>query len=304
MKRLLIGIFAALALAAAYLVFFPMGQQADRTFDAKVASPAYVNQHPLVLFDAGHYNSHSLRGGYRAFGQLLRSDGYSVETIDETFTERALSRAAVLVIVNAAGGSNPKLFGINLVPLRKGRRDGPAFSPQEIAAIKRWVSGGGSLLLVADHHPYGSAAAELAAAFGVTMHCGLAEVPDQYAEGDPGNIKFSRDNGLLADSPITSGVQQVVSFTGQSLDAPNAIALLKLPPASVEYVPPPPQFHKVAAGAFQGAALTYGRGRVVVLGEAAMLTAQVDRGHKFGMNVAPGNRQFVLNVMHWLAGLY
>jgi hypothetical protein len=41
---------------------------------------------------------------------------------------------------------------------------------------------------------------------------------------------------------------------------------------------------------------------VVILGEAAMLTAQVADGVAFGMNI-PGNdnRQFALNIMHWLS---
>jgi hypothetical protein len=48
------------------------------------------------------------------------------------------------------------------------------------------------------------------------------------------------------------------------------------------------------------------QGRVVVLGEAAELSAQIVGlgGEKFGMNV-PGldNRQMALNIMHWLSGL-
>ena len=56
-----------------------------------------------------------------------------------------------------------------------------------------------------------------------------------------------------------------------------------------------------------------GRGRVVVSGEVGMLTAQVFKetdkngvekiAGKMGMDV-PGNdyRQYVLNVLHWLAG--
>jgi hypothetical protein len=55
--------------------------------------------------------------------------------------------------------------------------------------------------------------------------------------------------------------------------------------------------------------LQFGKGRVVVLGEAALFSAQLlkDGGHhpnfKFGMN-APGNdgKQFALNLMHWLSG--
>ncbi len=54
-----------------------------------------------------------------------------------------------------------------------------------------------------------------------------------------------------------------------------------------------------------GVALQLGRGRVVILGEAAMMTAQISGdGHPFGMNV-PGNddRQLALNILHWLSRL-
>jgi hypothetical protein len=63
-------------------------------------------------------------------------------------------------------------------------------------------------------------------------------------------------------------------------------------------------------GRAQGLAFSLGRGRVVVLGEAAMLSAQVfpaadgSQG-RMGMNV-PGSddKQFALNVMHWLSRLF
>ena len=54
----------------------------------------------------------------------------------------------------------------------------------------------------------------------------------------------------------------------------------------------------------QGLALTFGKGRVVVMGEAAELSAQLIGTERFGMNT-PGldNRQLALNIMHWLSGL-
>lgn len=58
--------------------------------------------------------------------------------------------------------------------------------------------------------------------------------------------------------------------------------------------------------------MPFGKGKIVVLGEAALLSAQILRTvdadrrtiMKFGMNF-PGtdDRQFGLNVMHWLTGL-
>jgi hypothetical protein len=56
----------------------------------------------------------------------------------------------------------------------------------------------------------------------------------------------------------------------------------------------------------QGIAFRFGKGKVVVVGEAAMFTAQVTGSNKlkFGMN-REGNddKQLALNVMHWLSGL-
>jgi len=48
-----------------------------------------------------------------------------------------------------------------------------------------------------------------------------------------------------------------------------------------------------------------------VLGEAGLLSAQLIRypaesgqaDRRFGMNAAPGNGRFGLNIMHWLSGL-
>ena len=61
-----------------------------------------------------------------------------------------------------------------------------------------------------------------------------------------------------------------------------------------------------AAGRAQGVAMKFGQGRVVVLGEASELSAQRagPQGRAMGMNF-PGcdNRQFGLNIIHWLSGL-
>ena len=50
-----------------------------------------------------------------------------------------------------------------------------------------------------------------------------------------------------------------------------------------------------------------GKGRVVVMGEAAMLTAQLAGAEKAkfgGLNqTGIDNRQLALNIMHWLSGI-
>lgn len=311
MRKVLALVFAAVLLGLVYLYFVPFGARADRGFDAGVSNPAYTNPHPILLFDEGHDNAHTASGKYSPFAKLVRNDGYEVRRHKGVFTAKVLMGVNVVAVVNASGGSNPKLFGINLEFLRKGERDGPAFTPAEIATLSAWVRDGGSLLLIADHYPFGEAARSLAAAFGVTMHGGFAEVVNQYeGQTDPGAIEFTRANGLLLDHPVTNGrslaerVDRVMSFTGQSLDADSAHAILSLPASAKEFVPPPPNFKEEAAGNAQGLAFDYGKGRVVVLGEAGMLTAQIDGDEHFGMNVRGlDNRQFALNVMHWLSRL-
>jgi hypothetical protein len=106
-------------------------------------------------------------------------------------------------------------------------------------------------------------------------------------------------------------VKRVVSFLGQSLKGPNgSVAFLKLSDSAIDLPTRDGKKGVSAAGRSQGVAFKCGKGRVVVLGEAAMLSAQVvvENGKEphtpHGMNF-PGtdNRQLALNLMHWLSGL-
>jgi hypothetical protein len=99
-------------------------------------------------------------------------------------------------------------------------------------------------------------------------------------------------------------IERIQTLTGQSLDGPpQASALLLLPGNAVEYAPGENDtFVETPAGAAWAYALEFGRGRIVVLGEAAMITAQVSKGERFGMNAAENdNEQFARNAMHWLS---
>jgi hypothetical protein len=61
-----------------------------------------------------------------------------------------------------------------------------------------------------------------------------------------------------------------------------------------------------AATLSQGAYLKYGKGRIVIFGEAAMFSAQKQGKNSFGMNQesASQNPQLLLNLIHWLDGMY
>lgn len=97
----------------------------------------------------------------------------------------------------------------------------------------------------------------------------------------------------------------MLTFTGQSLKGTKeATPLLLLSQSAYDAFnidDPVKATTSPAAGRAQAVALAFGKGRVVVTGEAAMLTAQPQN---FGMNYpGTGDRQFALNIMHWLTGL-
>jgi len=285
---------AALFLAFAYW-YDSTGQRPDPTFDSTVARPTYGgDQSPRVVFDVGHRNWHTPTDRYRPLADLLRHDGYTIAELNEPFSAETLTNARVLVIANAMGPDN-----------YEGR---PAFTPEEEIAVADWVRAGGSLLLIADHAPFGGAAQRLARRFGVVMYLTYARDDTNHYGWDNEKLLFSRGNGLLTAGPIADGrnaserVDTVVSFTGQSLSVPaGAMPVLRLSDEAYDWESR--AIRHSARGHAQAVALTFGKGRVVILGEAGMLSAQVDPiGVKMGMN-SPGNdnRRFALNLFHWLS---
>lgn len=303
---LVVIVVGALVVAFAYEAY--KAQRADLGWSPGISRPTYRDTHPVVLLDEGHHNAStaSMLGRYRPFAQLLKADGYKVRLGDGPFTAASLEGVQVLVIANAAGGGKPQFLGINLPFGNLSDRGAPAFTAEEVRAVSEWVKGGGSLLLVADHAPFGAAAENLGAAFGIRMYKGFMEVRNELS--DP--LLFSKENGRLGDHPILQGdspaaaIGKVMTFTGQSLDGPpEASILLRVPDNAVEYtLQEQGEAKEGPAGKAQGLALAWGQGRLVVLGEAAMLTAQVADNQPFGMNM-PGNdnKQFALNVLHWLS---
>lgn len=283
-------------------------QVADPDFDTKVAKPAYPKKHPKVFLDEAHHNFHTASGRYKPFADLISSDGYQVTPNKQKFSKKALKGCDVLVISNALGA------------LAMGSPDAgnPAFTEEECDAVRDWVRAGGNLLLIADHAPMGAANEKLGLRFGVEMSKGYTGDPANRDEvtGSDTFIKYNLDNKLLGDHPITRGrnaeekISRVIAFTGQSLKGPEgSVAFMKLADTAIDLTPGPQGSEgkqTPAAGRAQGIAFKYGKGRVVVMGEAGMLSAQLagPQKMKFGMN-RPGidNRQLALNIMHWLSRL-
>jgi hypothetical protein len=283
-------------------------QVADTTFDTRVTRPAYANNGPRLLFDHAHHEFHRIDGRYRAFAELAGHDGYRVAANADTFSAATLAHADLLVIANALGDDD----------MSAPAASSPAFTPAECAAVAAWVRAGGSLLLIADHAPMGDAAKPLAAALGVDMRAAYTADRHRSEGGGPTMLHYRPGQGLDDGHPIVAGrdsserVRHVLAFTGQSLSGPaGAVSLLTLSPDAEDLLirlgesarDVPPAKRRPAGGRSQGLAFTLGRGRVVVLGEAAMLSAQVAGPQRapMGMNVAgTDDRQFALNVLHWL----
>ncbi|MGH9423226.1 MAG: hypothetical protein ACRD3J_24840, partial [Thermoanaerobaculia bacterium] len=196
-----------------------------------------------------------------------------------------------------------------------------AFTHDEIDAVTEWVRGGGSLLLIADHMPFAGAASDLAAALGMRWANGFA-LPAKPADARTGDylITFRRADGGLTDNPITDGVSpadrvdSVTTFTGSAFwidPKREPIVLLRLPTGTRILLPQRAwQFDQStrvvpSAGAAQGGAFRFGKGKVAVFGEAAMFSAQLKGPTHIpmGMNnpIAAENPRFILNLIRWLA---
>jgi hypothetical protein len=282
-------------------------QVPDTTFAPPVASPAFApGTGPVVLIDEGHFNFHTLGGRFAPFARLVARDGFVLRPHAGPFTRAALDSARVLVVSNALAERNLTAWRLPV---------SPAFDSSEVRVVEAWVRDGGSLLLVADHMPFGGAAENLAAAFGVLLSNGFA----RDATGEM-NFMLRRSDGLIHAHPVTDGrgpaerVDSVMVFTGEAFQASVPVdtllvmgpgSSLLLPEVAWQFSPLTPQLR--ADGRLVGAALTHGRGRVVVFGEAAMLTAQLAGPQRFpvGMNApeAAHHPRLVLNAVRWLAGV-
>lgn len=283
-------------------------QVPDREFAPEIARPAFaVGAGPRLCLDEAHHNFHTLDNRFFAFGALARRDGFRVGPLREVFTADALAGCDILVISNAQPSDAE--WDTYAYPTPS------AFSVAEVVVVRRWVEGGGRLLLIADHMPLAGAAALLGAAFGATFTDGFAFAgergPDgawRRSESDAPTLFVMRDRalsdgsdandtatarsaaaGTLAEHPIASGrdsaerVTQVRSFTGQAfrMEGDGVQPVLVLPDDYVSLEPriawrfEPSTPVRHVGGWLQGATRRVGSGRVALFGEAAMFSAQL-----------------------------
>ncbi len=306
-------ITVAAALVAICVLPCPAQQAPDPNFKFANPAPAFeAGQGPAVCIDEAHYNFHTAGGRYASFAEVAHGDGYRVEPFKEKFTAESLKPCRVMVIANATAAENEKDWAYP---------HGSAFTRDEINAMFLWLQGGGSLLLIVDHSPMPGASAGLGAMLGAALVDGYANL---NTGEDPPDV-FSGDSGGLRLHAITNGrnekerVTAVATFTGSAFKPSwDFDLLLVLPPDAMNVfhwslslgaaAPPRREWPRFSVGGWaQGAARTLGKGRVVILGEAAMCSAQIAGPDKWTMGMnhpkAAQNAQFCLNTVRWLSGV-
>jgi len=285
-----------------FLFISSFGQQiADTNFSFIIKKPLYKNgQGPVITLDEAHFNFHTLSGRYSTFGRLLQDDGYILYPGRVAFTSSNLATTKILVIANALPDT-----GEWKLPTKS------AFTSEEIDNLHKWVSGGGSLFLIADHMPFPGAASQLALSFGFNTINAYALRKDKKPE------MFSRQQKNLTSNKITNGrdkseqIDSIRIFGGSAFIAPpGAIIISKLDERYNILLPATArEFNDSTAifsglGLVNGAFMEYGKGRIVVFGEAATFSAQLagEQKSKMGMNnpQAKQNPQLLLNIIHWL----
>lgn len=283
-------------------------QLADTSYNPSIPVPEYPEgAGPVVFIDEGHNNFHTINGNYLPFARLLRSDGYRPKGYHGKFREKELEKGSIMVIANALNNYNVRRWYLPTLS---------AFTPGEIEILRNWVQEGGSLFLIADHMPMGGAAAELAAAFGFGFTNGFATDTSRQ-----GPAFFYRNDFTLGAGKITDGrnenerVDKVVTFTGQAFTFPEeATSVINFNDRWVSresdtaWVFDETTRITPIMGYSQGAYMEYGKGRMVVFGEAAMFTAQLGGPERFkaGMNAEYAEQNYILllNIIHWLDRKY
>ncbi|MBC8375870.1 MAG: hypothetical protein H8E26_07470, partial [FCB group bacterium] len=189
-------------------------QRPDMDTDMTVDNPKFDRDNsPVVLFDAGHGNFHDIQSTYKPFATLLHNDGIVLGTHTGQFTEKLLQNVDLLIISNATG-----------VQQKDGEMTS-AFTESEILVLSEWIAEGGSLLLIADHDPFGNASSDLASTWGVGMES-VWTVDTLRLNPEIGRntwLEYSHENGglgqhsILGVDTMNSAIRRVITFTGQSL---------------------------------------------------------------------------------------
>jgi hypothetical protein len=257
-----------LAIAALGLVWTMWPAPGAHAYTTAHLGRSRYHRGPRVAIDRGHSNDSPADSRFLALADLLTWDGYRVTRSKQSLVPEYLKDTQVLVIGNAL----PYPAALGRLAEALGLAGRAAIAPEEVDAVRDWVRAGGSLLLEANVPKSGQAAATLASALGLAFHD--CPTPVFLPQAEP-------DGAVLANGWVEA----------TSPAASQAFSLLKAPATSAG---------SCAAGKPLVLAIEFGRGRVVAI--SAQLERNDDPHVRAGVDARLfGNRQFVLDIMHWLS---
>lgn len=282
-------------------------QVIDSSFVNELESPAYAfNQGPLIFIDEYHNNDMSIDNRMFPFIKVLKQDGYQIKPLNQPITNSVLDNADILVIIGALHKSNVDNWKL---PTPE------ALSDKEINELLKWINEGGSLLLVADHMPFPGAVKRLSSKLGVEWYNGFVIDSVNW-----GMSHFSRRDGTLNQHPLLNGrnsdenVNWVATYYGSgfklkdstvkglfSFNDKNIVSYQTREAWKMDSDTPVISADRL----FQAAVMKKGKGKVALIGEASLFSAQLVGKNKnpVGINFQNNNQnlQFVLNLFHWLS---
>jgi hypothetical protein len=185
----------------------------DLAYSPRVTSPTYQKGGPVVLLDEAHGNPQF----DKAFAKLVSSDGYQVAISKTEITFDALSKAKILVIMN------PGVF----VSWNWIQNPQPLFSDREAAAVRDWISNGGSLLFSSSSlkHQAGDMLLNYLGVEFMSTHIvdrGL-EHARRVDQAMSGRNVFSIEKNLLVDGSIINGRSESERVTAVLFDSAGGI---------------------------------------------------------------------------------
>jgi hypothetical protein len=290
----------------------------DLGYKPLLRKPAFARHGLIMLLDEGHQNMVFNQG----LARLATADGFKIRRSQSKFTADLLHKANILVILE------PGITGAIKSPMAPP----PAFTDEEAALVHDWIADGGALLFALNGFAAGPHS--VLTKLGVEFNLGVVTDPQlRKASDTPGSIEhvFSGEQFLSSSHKIILGrgpeeqVRSVVlaGMNGMKTTPQGAAALLQCS-EDAQFHPDPRQMRAVAKpDAVTGyawapvpaphapiaIAYTLGKGHVVVLGNAGIVSATIFHdvnnprdGHYEGLRQGD-NQQFALNVMHWLSGL-
>ncbi|HEY1060476.1 MAG TPA: hypothetical protein VGE44_02265 [Daejeonella sp.] len=274
----------------------------DTSYHFAIKRPMYqVGTGSAITFDESHNNPHTLKGAYYAFNKLLTGDGYVLKRTREQVTASILKNTNIYITVNAM--ADPSNWDL---PTHS------VFKDHEINEIYEWVKKGGSLFLITDHMPCPASVNKLAEKFGFNILNGFAlrkggapEIFSRLGNNLHSNLITNTRGAVIDSIRIWGGTGFIVPKEASVISKLDENYTVYLPSKASEINYPSGAIPSVSGlGLVNGAFLKYGKGKVVVFGDSAPFTAQLQGigSDKRGMNHvdASQNAQFLLNIIHWL----